>query len=58
MSALKDADKVSAYALDAVERMHDIKIMAGDTDGNFKPLEPITRQDIAVVIATSFRKTI
>lgn len=45
-----DEDKISDYAKDAVKNVYDKGIMKGDTDGNFRPLEPITRQDLAVVI--------
>ena len=50
MNTFKDADKISTYAIEAVENMVLQGIMKGDTDGNFRPLEPITRQDLAVVI--------
>ena len=46
----KDADKISEYAKTSVDNLEKLGIIHGDTDGNFKPLEPITRQDMAVII--------
>jgi len=45
-----DADKISDYAKDAVDNLEKMGIIKGDIEGNFKPLEPITRQDLAVVL--------
>ena len=46
----KDADKIGEYAKEAVDNLEKLGIIHGDTDGNFNPLEPITRQDMAVIV--------
>lgn len=46
----KDADKIGDYAKEAVDNLEKLGIIHGDTDGNFNPLEPITRQDMAVIV--------
>lgn len=45
-----DFDKVSDWAKDAVEKLNKLGIMIGDTQGNFNPQQPITREEMAVII--------
>ena len=46
----KDVDKIAEYAKVAVDNLEKLGIVHGDTDGNFNPLENITRQDMAVIV--------
>lgn len=41
---------VSDWAREAVEFVRDHGLMNGDTDGNFRPQSPITRQELAAVL--------
>lgn len=41
---------VSDWAREAVEFVRDQGLMNGDTDGNFRPQSPITRQELAAVL--------
>jgi len=49
-ASFKDDTKISDYASNAVKVLGAIKVLTGDTDGNFNPLAPITRAEIAAVI--------
>lgn len=46
----KDEAKIPAWALDAVKEAADDKLMVGDEKGNFRPNDPITRAEFAVVL--------
>ncbi|MBQ8605424.1 MAG: peptidoglycan DD-metalloendopeptidase family protein [Clostridia bacterium] len=47
----KDQNEISEWALASVKKVSDLGIMVGDANGNFRPKDNITRQEIAVVIA-------
>lgn len=53
---LKDIDKVSHWAREAVLRVSDAGIMIGDDQGYFNPAAPITRQEVAVVVDRLLQK--
>lgn len=48
---VKDFDQVAKWAKDAVKKVLDKGIMIGDDQGYFRPTEPITRQEVAVVVS-------
>ncbi len=52
----KDQSKISSWAKDAVKKVTQAGIMAGDTNGNFNPQKQITREEIAVVISNLLEK--
>ncbi|GLX68796.1 S-layer homology domain-containing protein [Paenibacillus glycanilyticus] len=45
-----DADKIASWADAAVGAALELNLMAGDANGNFKPANGMTRQEIAAVI--------
>lgn len=45
-----DENQIADYAKESVRKLYELGIIKGDTDGNFRPLDFITRQDLAVVI--------
>lgn len=47
----KDQNKIAQWAADAVKTVYENGIMAGDADGNFRPEDSVTRQELAVVLA-------
>lgn len=47
---------VSNWAQEAVEFVQSQGLMNGDTDGNFRPQSPITRQEVAAVLQNIFQK--
>lgn len=47
---LKDADKVSNYALDAVKWSVAIKLIVGDQNSNFNPKDNATRAEVATMM--------
>ncbi len=49
-ATFKDEAKISDYASNAVKVLGAIKVLNGDTNGNFNPASPITRAEIAAVI--------
>ncbi len=49
--AYKDQKKIPAWAKDAVEKVTAKGWMKGDDQGNFRPNDPITRAEMAVLIA-------
>lgn len=49
-ASFKDENNISAYALEAVKALGTIKVLNGDTEGNFNPAAPITRAEITAVI--------
>jgi hypothetical protein len=49
--AFKDAEFASPWAKDSIQKARDLGIFSGDSDGNFRPKDSITRQEIAKVIA-------
>ncbi|NLG89537.1 MAG: S-layer homology domain-containing protein, partial [Clostridiaceae bacterium] len=48
---IKDFDKVANWAKDAVKKVVDKGIMIGDDQGFFNPLQPCTRQELAVIVS-------
>ena len=48
--SFKDDNKISDYASKAVKALGTIKVLNGDSNGNFNPDAPITRAEIAAVI--------
>lgn len=49
--AYKDAELISPWAVKAVMKLKEAKIMIGDDRGYFNPQRPATREELAVVIA-------
>ena len=47
----KDQNKIAQWAASAVKTVYENGIMAGDADGNFRPADAVTRQELAVVLA-------
>lgn len=47
----KDENKMSSWAVDSIKKVSDAGIMNGDTNGNFRPKDPITREEVAVIVA-------
>ena len=45
-----DDANIAGYAKEAVAKMKDLKIINGDSNGNFNPKNPITREDLACVL--------
>ena len=56
-AALKDADKISPWAADAVEFMMRAGLMHGRPDGSFDPQAVVTRGEVAVIFQTLMEKT-
>ena len=52
----RDENEIAEYAKEAVNKLAELGIVRGDTDGNFRPKESITRQDMAVVIDNLLKK--
>jgi len=50
LSMFKDFNQVSEFAKPSVERLEKLGIIKGDTCNNFHPTQPITRQELAIVI--------
>ncbi len=46
----KDQKSIPKWAKDAVDRISDQGLMIGDDQGNFRPNDPITRAELAVVL--------
>lgn len=46
----KDNNKIAPFARGAVYELRERGIMVGDTDGNFRPESPLSRQEAAVLI--------
>ena len=51
----KDDAKISAWARDAVNKVSDAGIMLGDDTGTFRPGDPVTREELAVVLARAMK---
>lgn len=51
----KDEAKIPSWALDSVKKISDKGIMVGDTNGNFRPNDSITRAEFAVAIARALK---
>ena len=47
----KDESKMSSWAIASIKKVSDAGIMVGDTNGNFKPKDYITREEFAVAVA-------
>jgi major intracellular serine protease len=52
----KDMDKVSQWAKPYVQKAFDYGLMQGDTKGNFKPKDNVTREELATVIVRLYEK--
>ncbi len=52
----KDESKMSKWAIDSIKKASDAGILNGDTDGNFRPKDPVTREELAVVVAKLLEK--
>ncbi len=48
--AYKDQKSIPAWAEDAVEKVTEKGYMVGDDQGNFRPNDPITRAEMAVIL--------
>jgi len=48
---IKDFDQAANWAKDAIKKVIDKGIMIGDDQGFFNPLQPCTRQELAVIIS-------
>ena len=49
-----DADQVADWAYNHVAFMLDNNLMAGDEDGAFRPTDPITREEVAIIAYRCF----
>lgn len=47
----KDANAIPAWAKEAVKSVTDKGLMLGDDNGNFRPNDPVTRAELAVVLS-------
>ena len=54
----EDKDKIADWARDAVEFVTKNKIMQGDNHGNFRPTDPLTRQELAVTLYNTLHNSI
>ncbi|WCN37308.1 S-layer homology domain-containing protein [Aneurinibacillus uraniidurans] len=52
-----DSNQISAWARDAVGKMKEQGIMVGDPTGRFRPLDKMTRQEVASTIANVLHLT-
>lgn len=52
----KDDEKIAKWAKDAVYQAKEKGYLVGDSDGNFRPTDPLTRQEAAVLIQRLERK--
>ncbi len=50
ISNIKDYHNISDWAKDGVSKVYALSVMQGDTDGNFRPLDSVTRAEAAAVI--------
>lgn len=50
LKMFNDFENISDWAKPSVERLENLKIFKGDSDGNFLPTTNITRQEMAVVL--------
>ncbi|MBP3359857.1 MAG: S-layer homology domain-containing protein [Clostridia bacterium] len=50
-NSFSDNDEIKEYALDAVNRLSEAKIISGFEDGSFKPLKSCTRAETAKLIS-------
>ena len=50
MSRFNDGEKVSPYALSAIEWAIDKKVMSGDDKGNLNPAQTLTRAELATML--------
>ncbi len=45
-----DLDKISNFAKESIGNLANLRIIRGDTDGNFRPKDFITREEVAVIV--------
>lgn len=50
-----DDAKASAWAREAIDKVSDAGLMLGDDDGAFRPGDPVTREELAVVLARALK---
>jgi hypothetical protein len=46
----KDENTLSSWSKDSIHRLADLGLIKGDEQGNFNPKNPITREELAVVL--------
>lgn len=51
LSKVKDKNSIASWAEDAVAKAYELELMEGDSSGNFRPKDAITREEAAVIIA-------
>lgn len=51
---LADSDQIAAWAKNHVAFMVDNALMSGDDKGNFRPLDPVTREEAAIIAYRCF----
>jgi hypothetical protein len=56
VKVFNDVSKVAPWAKDAVQKVEQLGIMKGDNEGNFNPKQPVTREELAVVITNLLNK--
>ena len=54
----EDKDKIADWARDAVEFVTKNKIMQGDNHNDFRPTDPLTRQELAVMLYNTLHNSI
>lgn len=54
----EDKDKIADWARDAVEFVTKNKIMQGDNHNDFRPTDPLTRQELAVTLYNTLHNSI
>ncbi len=52
----KDEDKMPKWAIDSIKKASDAGVMNGDADGNFRPMDNLTRAEAAVIVANLLNK--
>ena len=50
-TVFRDENLIPAWAKEAVQKAEEQGLMLGDPDGNFRPNDPITRAELAVVLS-------
>ncbi len=50
-TVFRDENLIPAWAKEAVQKVEEQGLMLGDSEGNFRPNDPITRAELAVVLS-------
>ncbi|MNO65527.1 putative sporulation-specific glycosylase YdhD [compost metagenome] len=50
LTSFKDRNEIASWARSAIATVNDLGLMKGDHSGEFRPTDPITRQETAVLI--------